>query len=330
VTDHPSPDRMAVAARRVESGNHRSYPILERRLVFALMWLAPCAYYLALLTDGRFSVLQPITLGMAFNDMLAHLLQGRFDVDPAVIGTEGYVHVGRTYSYFGIFCALLRLPLAAFSALRTTDITIASTFVAVCVAWLFRLLALRTVLSRVPADVASPLLVIILVVAFAVQGEGVQFLRPLIYQRAEWRVRRTSDAGMASSDCRCAPGMCGTARPGRARPADADRDQPEFSLPVGVLPVLRYRRIAGSFRAAEVRDSNQTSLAHANPRGDLYHRCDHRSCHALALQGLAWRTGCGSGFFAWLDRCPRQIIRGLLSEIRTPGRGPVALMRLSR
>src|SRR6516225_2155146 len=44
-------------------------------------------------------------LGYTFNDMLYHLLHGQFDVDPQIIGGEGFIHGGKTYSYFGIFLA---------------------------------------------------------------------------------------------------------------------------------------------------------------------------------------------------------------------------------
>ena len=47
--------------------------------------------------------------GLVFNEMLVRLLHGRFDISLATIGDEAIVHQGRTYAYFGIFCALLRL-----------------------------------------------------------------------------------------------------------------------------------------------------------------------------------------------------------------------------
>jgi hypothetical protein len=59
------------------------------------------------------SLPRPVTMGLVFNSMMQHMLHGRFDVDPAAIlaGGEVYIRDGRTYSYFGVFCALLRLPL---------------------------------------------------------------------------------------------------------------------------------------------------------------------------------------------------------------------------
>ena len=71
-----------------------------------------CAlYYAFVLTDGSFNLFAPQFVGLSFNSMLQHMLAGSVDVDPAVIGYEGFARDGRVYAYFGPFCALLRLPL---------------------------------------------------------------------------------------------------------------------------------------------------------------------------------------------------------------------------
>lgn len=155
--------------------------------VFVLLWLVPSFYYLLLLTDGHFDLFRPITLGMTFNDMLAHLLRRQFDVSPEAIGYEGIVHDGRTYAYFGIYCALLRLPLVAISRLHDVDITVASVGIAASLSWLFRLLAIRLVLSDAPEKTISTFLAGSLVAAFALQGESIQFLNPTVYQEViQW------------------------------------------------------------------------------------------------------------------------------------------------
>ncbi len=59
--------------------------------------------------------------GLVFNEMLVRLLHGRFDISPATIGDEAIVHGGRTYAYFGVFCALLRLPLVLTARLAWTS-----------------------------------------------------------------------------------------------------------------------------------------------------------------------------------------------------------------
>ena len=81
----------------------------ERRVLRLLAGV--CALWAVFqLTRGSFNFLAPVPFGLTFNSMAAHLLAGRFDVDPAAVGAEGFARDGRIYAYFGIFCALLRLP----------------------------------------------------------------------------------------------------------------------------------------------------------------------------------------------------------------------------
>ena len=65
-------------------------------------------YYVLLFTAlAHYPLLRPVPMGLTFNDMLYHLLHGQFDVDPGPIGWEGFIHAGKTYSYFGIIgCAI--------------------------------------------------------------------------------------------------------------------------------------------------------------------------------------------------------------------------------
>ncbi|WP_294330715.1 hypothetical protein [uncultured Sphingomonas sp.] len=69
-------------------------------------------------------------LYLTFNSMLDHLLHGRFDVDPAIVGREGFAVGGRTVAYWGILPALLRLPFTLFPGWRTLDFTTGSCMVA--------------------------------------------------------------------------------------------------------------------------------------------------------------------------------------------------------
>jgi hypothetical protein len=69
--------------------------------------------YAAVLTNG-FALWRASganELNLTSNSMLEHLLRGQYDVDPNIVGTEGYLRDGRVYAYWGVFCALLRLPL---------------------------------------------------------------------------------------------------------------------------------------------------------------------------------------------------------------------------
>ena len=73
--------------------------------------LAVIYVYGLLLTRGNFAPLGPDPFGLVYNSMLDHMLRGRWDVDPAVIGFEAFTNGGHTYAYFGPVPALLRLPL---------------------------------------------------------------------------------------------------------------------------------------------------------------------------------------------------------------------------
>jgi len=73
-----------------------------------------------------------------FNSMLDHLVHGQFDVDPNTIGTEGFLRNGHVYSYFGITCAILRLPLLLFHRLDL-DVTRWSCLAAVCLAGVMKI-----------------------------------------------------------------------------------------------------------------------------------------------------------------------------------------------
>lgn len=151
-------------------------------LVMVVLWLIPCLYYATLLTDGSFNFFRRAEHGMIFNSMLTHLSQGRFDVDPDAAAYEGFVHDGRTYAYFGIFCALLRVPLLLSPRLMATDVTTLSVFIAACMGWLFRLLCLRTVILRALPAIAPLRLLIVVYLGFALAGESVQYLRASVYQ----------------------------------------------------------------------------------------------------------------------------------------------------
>jgi hypothetical protein len=149
--------------------------LADRRLLL-LIWAVGflCA---GLLIAGESNTVPDNAL--VFNEMLVRLLHGQFDISAATIGDEAIVHHGRTYAYFGIFCALLRLPLLL-SGQIGIDVTKVSILVAAAVSLAARLAALDLAMTR-SEGVSRPLRVIVLA-AVAVGGESLQFLRPAIYQ----------------------------------------------------------------------------------------------------------------------------------------------------
>lgn len=119
-------------------------------------------------------------LSLTFNSMLDHLLHGRFDVDPAIVGREGFTVNGRVYAYWGIWPALLRLPMAVFPGWRLLDFTIGSCLVAVAAMASVKLWTLRLIQAEVPglpAWLGKAMAVVVLL-----SGAQICFLRFSLYQ----------------------------------------------------------------------------------------------------------------------------------------------------
>src|SRR5690348_9369522 len=119
---------------------------------------AVALYYAVLLligtgiATGKVGLFAPVDNGLAFNSMLEHMLRGSFDVDPAAITYEGMVRDGRTYAYFGVFVALLRLPFSLVGDLSSTDFTVLSCLLAAIVNAGFMLASIAVVWRALPAS----------------------------------------------------------------------------------------------------------------------------------------------------------------------------------
>jgi len=95
---------------------------LSSRWCLAALIVAVSVYYLFLLSNGTFLVFGPEMLDQTYNSMLVHMLHGNFDVDPKAIGLEAMTRNGKTYAYFGVFPALLRLPAMAFTDISRAEL----------------------------------------------------------------------------------------------------------------------------------------------------------------------------------------------------------------
>lgn len=165
------------------------------RRAAALAGLGVAAWYALLLTNGRLDLWTPAvspgwsgwhrTLGFVYNSMLLHLLRGELDVDPEAIQWEAVVTGdGKTYAYFGILPALLRLALLPFFDLRATDVSALTCLAAVVLAAGAKLAALRAVARHAPdASARRPALAAAAVVT-VLGGAQIQFLRVSVYQEA--------------------------------------------------------------------------------------------------------------------------------------------------
>jgi putative flippase GtrA len=120
--------------------------------------------------------------GLTFNSMLEHLLRGEFDVDPGTVGLEGFRRDGHVVAYWGIFCALIRLPLVLIPGGLTRDVTCLSCLVAVTLAAGTKLLTLQLVHDSTPPSTARHVLYWSLVAAVLFSGAQIEFLRPTLYQ----------------------------------------------------------------------------------------------------------------------------------------------------
>lgn len=119
-------------------------------------------------------------LPRTFNSMLDHLLQGRFDVDPRIIGTEGFARDGLVYAYWGVMPAILRLPVTILPGWRDLNFTIAYCLVALLLMGATKLWTVRYILRRHPA--IPPWLARAALLVVALSGAQMCFLRPSLYQ----------------------------------------------------------------------------------------------------------------------------------------------------
>lgn len=146
-----------------------------------LLWLLPAALWYAFLLTRDAGLFSPVMHGLTFNSMLQHMLQGRFDVDAAAIGDEGFVHNGATIAYFGPFPALFRVLFLWLPDFATTDFTRLSCLTAVTLMALFKMLSALT-MWQAADDRRDPRLLSLLTIAILVSGPQIEFLRPSIFQ----------------------------------------------------------------------------------------------------------------------------------------------------
>jgi hypothetical protein len=124
---------------------------------------------------------------MTFNSMLEHLLRGEFDVDPAAIDGEGFVRNGKTYTYFGIVPALLRLPLLVTDSLARLDVTRLYCALAVTVALCFKFASIVLINDRLPKSRLQAIAFFAIVLSLLLGGAQIQFFKGSIYQETiDW------------------------------------------------------------------------------------------------------------------------------------------------
>jgi hypothetical protein len=154
-------------------------------LFHTVLILTAAVYYLFLVTDGSFDFFKPLGFmerGMAFNSMLEHLRLGEFDVDPAAIGWERFVRNGKTYTYFGIVPALLRLPLLLTDGLARLDVTRLYCALAATLALCFKFATVALINDELPKSRLQAVAFFVIVLSLLFGEARIQFQKASIYQ----------------------------------------------------------------------------------------------------------------------------------------------------
>lgn len=124
---------------------------------------------------------QTVAWNYTFNSMLAHLMHGQFDVDPQIVGwEEGFLRNGRTYSYFGIWPAFLRLPLWIIGRMDV-DLVLSSCIVAACIAGMAKVRAILLVRRHAAQNPIARSAVFLLLLYVLFGGSGIGNLNASMY-----------------------------------------------------------------------------------------------------------------------------------------------------
>lgn len=82
--------------------------------LYAYGTLAICLFaYFSTVTQGSFSILNEQGFGHFYDYQAKSILSGRLDVPPQAIEGEAFIFNGKSYGYFGLTPAILRIPFAA-------------------------------------------------------------------------------------------------------------------------------------------------------------------------------------------------------------------------
>src|ERR1700719_5202963 len=136
--------RLSTSALRIGTRARHRIPPVSLNLNLVALIAVVTVYYLFLLSNGTFQILAPELLDKVFDNMLVHLLRGEFTVDRDAIDYEAVTRDGRSYTYFGVFPAMLRLLGMPFVDIAQADLAPLSRLVVavIFVVLLLRMLAL--------------------------------------------------------------------------------------------------------------------------------------------------------------------------------------------
>jgi hypothetical protein len=143
---------------------------------FFLLIGAVAIYYLFLLSNGSFQLFAHEMLDEVYNNMLLHLLQGEFIVSSNVIDFEAFTRDGKTYAYFGMFPALLRLPALVFVNFAESHLARLSCLTAVVIFVALQLRMLLIFHSSLPDGSRMSILLSLMIAATVFSGPQLYIL----------------------------------------------------------------------------------------------------------------------------------------------------------
>lgn len=103
-------------------------------IIFSIILFFSFTY---ILTNGTMDLKEGEPFSRTYISILDNLLKGRFDIDPSAIGYEAFYRDGKTYTYFGIFPAILRGVIELMFKRGNTDWSRISTLLAATLAVIF-------------------------------------------------------------------------------------------------------------------------------------------------------------------------------------------------
>jgi len=151
------PARGDLLASLADSRRHDSQRFTRVAVVAMAVASVPFVWVLTGLWTGRFDPARHVVANAFYDLQATAMLHGHLWVPTGSLGLEGWVHGGHTYTYFGLFPSLLRLPILAVAPGLHGELTAPSMMAAWLVAAFFTpLLAwrVRTVL-RGPAALGN-------------------------------------------------------------------------------------------------------------------------------------------------------------------------------
>src|SRR2546421_3528768 len=161
---------LSTRALRIGARARYRIPPVSLNLYFVGLIAVITVYYLFLLSNGTFQILAPELLDKVFDNILVHLLRGEFTVDREAIDYEAITQDGKTYTYFAVFPAILRLLAMPFVDIAHAELARLSCLVAVVIFVALQLRMLLIAHHSLPAGSRMPVFFTAMVAATVLSG----------------------------------------------------------------------------------------------------------------------------------------------------------------